>query len=110
MEEFPNLSHIKEIAGDDADFVKRYISLMQEEFSWEAGMYLRHIKKSEPREAAEMVGKSKYKLSMLGLEQAYAFAIKYEQALQQGDSSRDVKYRKILDHVNNFLIAVQKND
>lgn len=103
MDETPNLLYIKEIAGSDAGFEKRYISLLKEEFSLEAGMYLRHIERQEPREASEMVGRTKYKLSMLGLELAFTFAVQYEQALQVGDYSKDAKFREILKSVNEFL-------
>lgn len=106
MEESPSLSYVKEIAGDDVDFAKRYIALLKEEFSWEVGMYLRYIERHEPREAAEMVGKSKYKLSMLGLEQAFTFAVNYERDLQQGDTTRDTEFRKILKSVNDFLMKI----
>ncbi len=106
MEEFPNLSYVHEIAGDDTDFAQRYINLFKEEFRWEVGMYLRYIKKQRPRQAAEIVAKSKYKLSMLGLARAFTFAVEYEKLLRLGDSSRDTEFRKILATVSAFLIKV----
>lgn len=106
MEELPNLSYVNEIAGEDGDFAHRYINLLKEEFRWEVGMYMRHIKKKQPRQAAEIVGKSKYKLSMLGLARAFTFAVEYEKLLRLGDTSRDTEFRKILTTVNTFLAKV----
>lgn len=103
MEESPNLSYVREIGGEDRDFAHRYIKLLKEEFQWEVGMYLRHINKKQPKQAAEIVASSKYKLRILGLERAFNFAIEYEKLLRLGDSSRDIEFRKILTTVSNFL-------
>ncbi len=103
MVEIPNLSYMNEIANEDQDFFNRFMIYFKEEFRWEVGMYLRHIEKEEPRAAAEIVGQSKYKLSMLGLKSSYDFAEYYEKCLQVGDYSRHVEYRKILEKVILFL-------
>lgn len=103
MKELPNLSYMMEIAGQDDDFAQRFMKLFKEEFLWEVGMYLRHINKKEPRAAAEIVAQSKYKLSMLGLENAYDFANTHAENLQVGDLSMDTDFRNILEKVNTFL-------
>jgi len=106
MNEFPNLSYVNEIAGTDRDFAPRFINLLKEEFRWEVGMYLRHIRNRQPREAAEIVRKSKYKFSMLGLFQSYIFADSYEQHLRSGNANFHADFRKILEKVNSFLAKV----
>ena len=107
MKETPNLLYIIEIAGEDHDFAKRFINLLKEEFRWEVGMYLRHIDRLEPRQAAEIVAKAKYKLSILGLQKSFDFANQYERHLRNGDTSLDEKFRKILENVNAFLMKVK---
>ncbi len=106
MEERPNLSYVEEIAGKDLAFASRFILLFKEEYALEMGMYLRYIKNKQPRQAAEIVAKSKYKFSMLGLERASDVAAHYEMQLQQGDDSLDAEYKKILEQVNSFLTEV----
>ncbi|TMM58360.1 Hpt domain-containing protein [Maribacter algarum] len=106
MKEAPNLSYLEEIAGQDNDFEQRFIKLFKEEFLWEVGMYLRYIQKNEPRSAAEIVTKSKYKFSILGLENSYDFANTHEENLQQGDTSMHYGFQKILKKVNLFLSEV----
>lgn len=106
MTESPNLSYINEIAGEDYEFERCFIRVFKEEFSWEVGMYLRHIQRKEPREAAEIVAKSKYKLSILGLHESFNFAVAYEKSLSQGDVSKNAEFIKILEKVNSFLANV----
>jgi hypothetical protein len=103
MKEAPNLSYLTEIAGEDIDFEKRFIKLFKEEFLLEVGMYLRYMKEKEPRAAAEVVGKTKYKLGMLGLENSFDFANTHQENLQLGDTNLDRGFRKILKTVNQFL-------
>lgn len=106
MIESPNLSYVREIAGEDDEFVKRFMIVFKEEFSFEVGMYLRHLKRKEPREASKIVGKSKYKLSMLGLNKSFTFAVSYEKRLRDGDVSQAAEFTKILEKVNTFLAKV----
>ncbi|MFS4493261.1 hypothetical protein [Maribacter sp. 2308TA10-17] len=106
MKEAPNLSYVEEIAGNDHIFMKRFIKLFKEEFLWEVGMYLRYINEKEPRSAAEIVSKSKYKLSMLGLENAFDFANTHEENLQAGDLSMHSGFQRILKIVNEFLKGI----
>jgi hypothetical protein len=106
MPESLSLTYVHEIAGEDYEFVKRFMTIFKEEFSWEVGMYLRHIKRKEPREASEIVAQSKYKLSMLGLKKSYMFAIAYEKNLRDGDFSKYAEFTKILEKVNAFLSKV----
>lgn len=103
MKEDPNLSYLEEIAGEDNDFEQRFIKLFKEEFLWEVGMYLRYMHRKEPRAAAEIVSKSKYKLSMLGLKNSFDFANSHEENLQVGDISMHNDFQKILKKVNTFL-------
>lgn len=104
MKETPNLSYFEELAGDDYDFGQQFLKLLKEEFLWEVGMYLRYIKRNEPRAAVEIVSKSKFKLSMLGLVNSFDFANSHEENLQVGDKSMHNEYLKILNKVSAFLL------
>lgn len=106
MSESPNLSYVNQIAGEDCEFAKQFMIVFKEEFSLEVGMYLRYIKNKQPREASKIVGKSKYKFSMLGLNTSFTFAVAYEQRLREGDISQDVEFTKILETVNTFLAKI----
>jgi len=106
MKEAPNLSYVSEISGKDSDFEQRFIKLFKEEFLWEVGMYLRYIKKNEPRAAAEIVTRSKYKFTMLGLQNSFDFANTHEENLQIGDTSMHNDFQKILKKVSLFLAEI----
>lgn len=80
--------------------------MLKEEFRLEVGMYLRYIKKQQPRRTAEIVSMSKYKLSILGLEKAFVFAEKHERLLQEGDTGHNNQFMKILESINSFLAKV----
>ncbi|MGI9550146.1 MAG: Hpt domain-containing protein, partial [Aurantibacter sp.] len=62
-----------------------------------------HIKNNEPRAAAEMVRKIKFKFTVLSMNNAFDFAEFYEEKLRVGDMSLADDFRLILKKVDTFL-------
>ncbi len=106
MEELPNLNYIKELAGDDKDFEQKFIAIIKEEFPVEMETYLNHISMEEPRAAAEIVHKLKHKFNILSLEQAYGFAVVFEEELQLGNMKMDRDFKTILKKIETYLKTI----
>lgn len=106
-EEFPNMDYVIELGGTDFDFERKFIAILKKEFTWQLGNYLYHIKKDEPRAAAEIVHKIKFKFSILGMKNAFSFSEHYEERLHVGDMGLDEDFKKILRTVNEFLKTLE---
>jgi len=103
FEELPNMDYVVELGGSDFDFERKFIAIMKKEFTWQLGNYLYHIKKDEPRAAAEIVHKMKFKFSVLGMPNAFDFSEHYQERLHVGDMALDEDFKKSLRKVNEFL-------
>jgi hypothetical protein len=106
MEELPNLSYVVSLVGDDFDFKEKFLAIIKHEFPFELGLYTFHIKRDEPRHAAEYVHKLKYRISALGMDQAFEFADKFEERLQTGDMSLATEFNRILKKIDAYLQTI----
>jgi predicted DNA-binding protein len=106
MREQPNLNYIKELAGEDVEFENKFIAILKEEFPGEMNAYLNHIAQDEPRGASEIVHKLKHKFNILSMEDAYKFAVTYEERLRKGNSEMDKDFRVILETIEAYLKTI----
>ena len=105
--ETPNLSYVGDLVGaKDYEFQKKFVDLLKIEFVSDLGKYLYHIKIDEPRAAAEVVHKLKYKFSVLGMKKAFIFSETHKEKLHRGEKDLDGDFRKILKIVSAFLETV----
>ena len=103
-DERPSLNYVENLVGArDLEFERKFVTLLKSEFSWDLGKYLYHIKLDEPRAAAEIVHKLKYKISVLGMEKTFAFAEEHKERLHAGDAALDEDFKKVLKKINVFL-------
>jgi len=102
----PNLSYIKELAGDDKVFEQKFITILKEEFPQEVDIYKNHIAKEEPRSAAEIVHKLKHKFNILSMEDAYRFAVEFEDELRVGESKLHADFMDILNFTHTYLKTI----
>ena len=103
-EEYPNLSYVIALVGTiDFDFVQKFVAILEQEFTYDLGRYLFHIRQNEPKAAAEFVHKLRYKIEVLGMVRAYEFAERHKERLYEGDTSLDEGFKKILKKVDTFL-------
>ncbi|MBU2947723.1 Hpt domain-containing protein [Zobellia uliginosa] len=102
--ERPSLNYVENLVGArDSEFEQKFVILLKSEFAWDLGKYLYHIKLNEPRAAAEIVHKLKYKISILGMEKTFAFAEEHKERLHAGDAAFDEDFKKVLKKINVFL-------
>ncbi|GMN06220.1 Hpt domain-containing protein [Croceitalea sp. MTPC5] len=106
MGEKPNLNYIKEIAGGNEEFEKKFLSIIQAEFPNEKKDYTRLLQEQELEESAKVVHKIKHKLGILGLNGAYKLAIKYEEDLKYGDTKLKDEFMDVLTTVEEFILKI----
>ena len=106
MKEQPNLNYVKELAGDDIEFEKKFIAIIKEEFPEEVDTYLKHLVADEPRAASEIVHKLKHKFNILSMEDSYKFAVAYEERLRTGNTEMDLDFRGILNTISSYLKTI----
>ncbi|CAM3567045.1 Hpt domain-containing protein [Zobellia roscoffensis] len=101
--EQPNLKYIKELSGDDIEFEQKFISILKDEFPVEFSTYIKHVDSNETKESADIVHKLKHKFNILSMEEAYRFAVTFEEQLRAGKIEMDSDFRAILTKVEDFL-------
>ena len=106
MTEVPNLNYIKEIAGGNEEFEKKFLSIIQAEFPKEKEDYLQNLENEELEESAKVVHKIKHKLGILGLNNGYKLEIKYEEDLKYGDVKLKDEFMSVLEQVEAFILKI----
>lgn len=106
MEEVPNLDYIKEIAGGNEEFEKKFLSIIQVEFPKEKEDYSQLLSTGQLEESAKVVHKIKHKLGILGLSNGYKMAIKYEEDLKIGNIALKNDFEGVLNTVEEFILKI----
>ena len=106
MAEVPNLNYIKEIAGGNDEFEKKFLSIIQAEFPKEKQDYLQHLEGGALEESAKIVHKIKHKFGILGLTDGYKTAVKYEEDLKVGNTALQATFDGILETVEDFILKL----
>ncbi|MBU2945125.1 Hpt domain-containing protein [Zobellia uliginosa] len=101
--EQPNLRYIKELSGDDIEFEQKFISILKDEFPVEFASYKEHIDGKDNLEAADVVHKLKHKFNILSMEEAYRYAVTFEEQLRDGKTDMDQDFRHTLINIEAFL-------
>ena len=106
MTEVPNLNYIKEIAGGNEEFEKKFLGIIQTEFPKEKEDYLRYLEDGALEESAKVVHKIKHKLGILGLTEGYKMAVRYEEDLKTGKILLMDEFSAILATVEDFILKI----
>lgn len=106
MTEKPNLDYIKEISGGNEEFEKKFLTIIQTEFPKEKNEYVENLERDSFEEAAKVVHKIKHKLGILGLNNGYKLAVKYEEDLKYGDIKLKEEFNEILKSVEEFILKI----
>lgn len=107
MAEIPNLDYIKEIAGGNEGFEKKFLSIIQIEFPKERADYTHLLDTGNLEDAAKVVHKIKHKLGILGLSEGYKMAIKYEEDLKIGNTALKEDFEGVLNAVEEFILKIE---
>ncbi len=104
--ETPNLSYIKELADGDIEFEANLISILKKELPKEKEAFIESVREKNYQNSAEHVHKIKHKISILGLEKSYDFAISFEEELKNGNPKRYDTFLSILQSMEEFLMKI----
>lgn len=101
--ETPNLSVLKEIAGEDLDFQNNLLAIIKKEFIVEVEDFKKNIALENFIKAANSVHKIKHKISLLGLEKGLEVASDFEVQLKNGNPTLHVKFLEIISKIHVYL-------
>lgn len=99
----PNIAYINELSGGDKNFESRILGILKMEFPVEKQEYITNLAESNFILAAENVHKLKHKINILGLNEAYVFAVDYENELRNQDVGRQDQFLTILNVMQEYL-------
>lgn len=103
MNEIPNLDYIKELSAGDEMFEKKFITIIKEEFPREKETYLENLKNENYRETMDIVHKIKHKINILGLQNGYRLAVRYEEELRYGNPGLQTDFLAILKTMETYI-------
>ncbi|UAM98130.1 Hpt domain-containing protein [Polaribacter litorisediminis] len=101
--EQPNLSFIKELSGDDADFEKSMLDIIKIEFPEEVQLFKHNFQLKNYVEASYNVHKIKHKIGLLGMQEGAATASEFELALKMGNTKLHAVFLKVIDKIHVYL-------
>ncbi|MEN2399327.1 Hpt domain-containing protein [Flavobacterium sp. MC2016-06] len=101
--EQPNLTYIDQISGDDDEFKKKIITIIQKELPLEIAAYHKSLESQNYKNAAEYVHKLKHKISIFGLEKGYDITNEYETDLFNGIIKSPNEFESILQLIQRFV-------
>jgi HPt (histidine-containing phosphotransfer) domain-containing protein len=101
--EIPNLSFIKEIAGNDEAFQNSILEIIKKEFPEEVSLFKTNFLQKKYKEAANDVHKIKHKISLLGLEEGLEIATDFENELIKGEIKLHHNFLEILNKIHVYL-------
>jgi HPt (histidine-containing phosphotransfer) domain-containing protein len=103
--EQPNLSFIKELSGDDAEFEKSMLDLIKIEFPQEVQLFNHNFKFENYVEASDNVHKIKHKIGLLGMQEGTATASEFELALKNGNTKLHIVFLEVIDKIHVYLFT-----
>jgi hypothetical protein len=101
--EVPNLSFIKEIAGEDVPFQNSILDIIKKEFPEEVKSFTTNFALKNYIEATNDVHKIKHKISLLGLEEGFVIASEFEKDLKKGNIALHKDFLEILSKIHVYL-------
>jgi len=105
MEE-PNLDYINELAGDDNDFRAVLIGVIKNELPAEINEYRDNLASQNFNAAADNVHKLKHKISVMGMEQSYYLAEKFENNLKERSTHLQAEFGQLLMAMQGFAASL----
>ncbi len=102
MEE-PNIEYILLLARGEESIKLKLIKVLQYELPIEIDAYYENIKSNQWQQAAFHVHKIKHKIAILGLEDTYLMAEKYEYQLSENRTDLQTDFENTLTLMLNFV-------
>jgi hypothetical protein len=104
--EKPNLDYLEKLARGDASLRKKLIDIIKNEFPEEREEYYISLKDKDFKKTEENVHRLKHKIIILGLEENYKMANKFEHDLRDCNLDRVEDFEKILIAISYYLKTI----
>lgn len=98
-----NSEYIDQLSGDNAEFRKKLIGILQRELPEEVETYQSQIQNHNYLLAADSVHKLKHKIAMLGLDKSYYIAEQFEDNLKEDSTVLQSDFEMILEIMKEFV-------
>lgn len=98
-----NSDYIDQLSGDNTEFRKKLIGILQRELPEEVQNYYSHIQDYNYALAAASVHKLKHKVSILGLNKSYYIAEQFEDNLKNNSSELKSDFDAIIKIMQDFV-------
>tara|TARA_B110000091_G_scaffold190957_1_gene214463 strand:+ start:111 stop:437 length:327 start_codon:yes stop_codon:yes gene_type:complete len=99
----PNLEYITNLADGDQAFVLEITTLLKKEFTKDLQLFYKRVQENDLLGIASSVHKIKYKFALLGLEDDFLIASKFEHEIKNGNKNLFVKFQDILLKIERYL-------
>lgn len=106
--ERPNLQYINKLAREDVFIKNTLINVIKDEFPIEIKEYYNSVEKNNFQEIEANVHRIKHKFSILGLEENYENANKFEHNLRESkiEPTQKENFEKILEVISEYLKTI----
>ena len=104
--EKPNLIYIEQLARGDKSIRKTLIDIIKNEFPEEKEDYYKSLKNKDYKKTEENVHKLKHKIIILGLEENYKIANKFEHDLREHNLDSVEDFDEILIAITFYLKTI----
>ncbi|AFU68388.1 histidine phosphotransferase domain protein [Psychroflexus torquis ATCC 700755] len=104
--EKPNLDYVEKLARGDESLRKKLIDIIKNEFPEEKEAYYKSLKDKDFKKTEENVHRLKHKIIILGLEESYKIANKFEHDLRELNLGRVKDFDKILIAISSYLKTI----
>lgn len=104
--EKPNLEYVEKLARGDESLRKRLVDIIKNEFPEERKAYYKSLKNKDYKKTEENVHRLKHKIIILGLEENYKIANKFEHDLRDLNLDRVEDFDKILIAISYYLKTI----
>jgi len=101
--EHANSEYIDQLSGDNAEFRKKLIGILQRELPEEVQNYQSQIQAKNYALAAASVHKLKHKVSILGLNKSYYIAEQFEDNLKESSLELQQDFDAIIEIMQDYV-------
>jgi HPt (histidine-containing phosphotransfer) domain-containing protein len=98
-----NSEYIDQLSGDNVEFRKKLISILQRELPEEVQTYQSQIQAKNYALAAASVHKLKHKVSILGLNKSYYIAEQFEDNLKESSLELQQDFDVIIEIMQEYV-------
>ncbi|WNM18876.1 Hpt domain-containing protein [Flavobacterium capsici] len=102
----PNIEYFEKLSQGDEKIKEKFIKVLKYEFPIETEEYFQNLLSNNLETTANSVHKLKHKIAIVGLEDDYYMADKYEEYLKKGKTKYKESFEATLKTINQFISKI----